>query len=291
MRSLSSADKVSLTKKSNRKGLVHLASYTALTMGCAVWVWQFAPFWPVAFVALAILLAFTFTLQHECTHDTPFETRWVNSAVGFLTGVILFQPFLWFRYFHLAHHRHTNTPGSDPELDGDGKPDTWRDLIWYFSTISYWQAKASVLWRTAFSQEFAEYIPTAARPKIQREARLMLIIYIVAALALWFEPKILTIWLVPLAAGFPFLRLYLLAEHGRCAFIANMFENTRTTFTNRIIRFIAWNMPYHTEHHVFPNVPFHRLPALHSLMAHHLQVTSSGYTTFTRAYMGSLKRK
>ena len=291
MRSLSSADKVSLTKKSNRKGLVHLASYTALTMGCAIWVWQFAPFWPVAFVALAILLAFTFTLQHECTHDTPFETRWVNSAVGFLTGVILFQPFLWFRYFHLAHHRHTNTPGRDPELDGDGKPDTWRDLIWYFSTIPYWQAKASVLWRTAFSQEFAEYIPTAARPKIQREARLMLIIYIVAALALWFEPKILTIWLVPLAAGFPFLRLYLLAEHGRCAFIANMFENTRTTFTNRIIRFIAWNMPYHTEHHVFPNVPFHRLPALHSLMAHHLQVTSSGYTTFTRAYMGSLKRK
>ena len=291
MQSLPPADKVGLTKKSNRKGLVHLASYTALTMGCAIWVWQFAPFWPVAFVALAILLAFTFTLQHECTHDTPFETRWVNSAVGFFTGVILFQPFLWFRYFHLTHHRHTNTPGRDPELDGDGKPDTWRDLIWYFSTIPYWQAKASVLWRTAFSQEFAEYIATAARPKIQREARLMLIIYIVAALALWFEPKILTIWLVPLAAGFPFLRLYLLAEHGRCAFIANMFENTRTTFTNRIIRFIAWNMPYHTEHHVFPNVPFHRLPALHSLMAHHLQVTSSGYTNFTRAYVGSLKRK
>ena len=291
VQSLSPADKVGLTKKSNRKGLVHLAIYAALTIGCAFWVWQLAPFWPMAFVALAILLAFTFTLQHECTHDTPFETRWINSAVGFLTGVILFQPFLWFRYFHLAHHRHTNTPGRDPELDGDGKPDTWRDLIWYFSTIPYWQAKASVLWRTAFSQEFAEYIPTAARPKIQREARLMLIIYLVAALALWFEPKILTIWLVPLAAGFPFLRLYLLAEHGRCAFIANMFENTRTTFTNRIIRFIAWNMPYHTEHHVFPNVPFHSLPALHSLMAHHLQVTSSGYTNFTRAYVRSLKRK
>ena len=291
MQSLSPADKVGLTKKSNRKGLVHLAIYTALTIGCAIWVWQLAPFWPVAFAALAILLAFTFTLQHECTHDTPFETRWVNSAVGFFTGVILFQPFLWFRYFHLAHHRHTNTPGRDPELDGDGKPDTWRDLIWYFSTIPYWQAKACVLWRSAFSQEFAEYIPTAARPKIQREARLMLIIYVVAALALWFEPKILIIWLVPLAAGFPFLRLYLLAEHGRCAFIANMFENTRTTFTNRIIRFIAWNMPYHTEHHVFPNVPFHSLPALHSLMAHHLQVTSSGYTNFTRAYVRSLKRQ
>ena len=122
LQSLSVEEKVSLTKKSNQKGLIHLVAYGTLTIGCAIWVWQLAPFWPVAFVALAILLAFTFTLQHECTHDTPFQTSWLNSAVGFLTGVILFQPFLWFRYFHLAHHRHTNDPCHDPELNGDGKP-------------------------------------------------------------------------------------------------------------------------------------------------------------------------
>lgn len=289
LQSLSVEEKVSLTKKSNQKGLKHLVAYGTLTIGCAIWVWQLAPFWPVAFVALAILLAFTFTLQHECTHDTPFQTRWLNSALGFLTGVILFQPFLWFRYFHLAHHRHTNDPGHDPELDGDGKPESWRDLIWHLSTVPYWSAKASVLWQNACSQEFARYIPASARPKIQREARFMLMIYIVAAVAIWFEPKVILIWLLPLAAGFPFLRLYLLAEHGRCAFIANMFENTRTTFTNRVIRFIAWNMPYHTEHHVFPNVPFHSLPALHRLMARHLQVTSSGYTEFARAYIKDFK--
>ena len=68
-----------------------------------------------------------------------------------------------------------------------------------------------------------------------------------------------------------------------------MFENTRTTFTNRLIRFIAWNMPYHTEHHVFPNVPFHSLPALHRLMGQHLHVTSNGYTEFARTYVKDFK--
>ena len=75
LQSLSADEKVALTEKSNRKGLAHLAAYAALTIGCAIWVWRLAPFWPVAFVVLAILLAFTFTLQHECTHDTPFQTR------------------------------------------------------------------------------------------------------------------------------------------------------------------------------------------------------------------------
>jgi fatty acid desaturase len=32
---------------------------------------------------------------------------------------------------------------------------------------------------------------------------------------------------------------------------------------NPISRFIYWNMNYHVEHHMFPMVPYHALPALH----------------------------
>jgi fatty acid desaturase len=32
---------------------------------------------------------------------------------------------------------------------------------------------------------------------------------------------------------------------------------------NPISRFIYWNMNYHVEHHMFPMVPYHRLPELH----------------------------
>jgi fatty acid desaturase len=76
-----------------------------------------------------------------------------------------------------------------------------------------------------------------------------------------------------------------LAEHGDCPQVTNMFENTRTTFTTRAVRFLAWNMPFHVEHHVYPSVPFHRLPMLHGLMQDRLQVTSQGYAAFTRDYL------
>jgi len=97
------------------------------------------------------------------------------------------------------------------------------------------------------------------------------------------------VWLLPCLLGQPFLRLYLMAEHGRCAFSANIFENTRTTLTNRIIRFLAWNMPYHTEHHALPQVPFHNLPALHAEMQGHHRVLARGYLRVTREGIASLR--
>jgi len=80
-----------------------------------------------------------------------------------------------------------------------------------------------------------------------------------------------------------------MAEHGRCPPVANMFENTRTTFTNSLVRRIAWNMPYHAEHHTIPTVPFHNLPRLHELANSHLRKTSQGYHEFHRDNLTELK--
>jgi fatty acid desaturase len=38
--------------------------------------------------------------------------------------------------------------------------------------------------------------------------------------------------------------------------------STRTLKLNRFLQFLYWNMNYHVEHHMFPNVPFHALPQL-----------------------------
>ena len=102
-----------------------------------------------------------------------------------------------------------------------------------------------------------------------------------SALLLW-------VWVLPAFLGQPVLRLYLLAEHGLCPFAANMFENSRTTFTTQAVRWLAWNMPFHAEHHAFPSVPFHRLPELHRLAARHLRTTENGYARFTARYARSL---
>lgn len=46
--------------------------------------------------------------------------------------------------------------------------------------------------------------------------------------------------------------------------------NSRSVLMNPVSRFIYWNMNYHIEHHMFPMVPYHRLPELHAKIKHDL---------------------
>jgi len=69
-----------------------------------------------------------------------------------------------------------------------------------------------------------------------------------------------------------------------------MFENTRTVFTHPLIRWFTWNMPYHTEHHVCPTVPFYKLPELHTLSKSYLKETEHGYAEFHRKTISDFKK-
>jgi len=274
-----------LTQRSTARGLLHLMGHLGLLVFGGIWIAVGWPLWWAAMLPYGIALVFLFTLEHECTHQTPFAHVGLNEWVGRLVGVVLFLPFGWFRYFHLAHHRHTNIPGKDPELGSD-KPQAGWPLVWHVSGLPLWGRLFAQLFRNAFGVIDAEYVPERARPRVAQEARIYLGVYAALALSFVVSPVLLWVWLLPMLLGQPFLRLYLLAEHGRCTFVANMFENTRTTFTNRVVRFLAWNMPYHAEHHVQPNVPFHRLPEFHGYVQAHLHQTSEGYGAFLKSYVG-----
>ena len=109
---LSAEEKARLTERSNSKGLVHLALYVLAIVFVSEWIVQGVFLWPVAILVQGILLVFLFTLCHECTHKSPFRSVWLNELVGFVSGAVLLLPFVWFRYFHLAHHKYTNDTNS-----------------------------------------------------------------------------------------------------------------------------------------------------------------------------------
>ena len=267
----------------------HLAGHAGLILFFGLWIVSGWPLWQVVLVAQGVAICFLFTLQHEATHKTPFRTAWINELVGRICGLLIVQPFEWFRYFHLAHHRHTNIPGKDPELIAGQKPETWGDYARHVSGLPFWWAMVRQTIGNALGRDPGPYVPARARRRVAAEARLMLAIYAVALPSLLITPLLFWVWILPCLLGQPFLRLYLLAEHGRCAFVANMFENTRTTFTNRVVRFLTWNMPYHVEHHTLPQVPFHKLPDLHDHMQGRHRVTSNGYAAFTADYASRLR--
>jgi fatty acid desaturase len=273
--------RVELTTPTDLAGLLHLAGHAGAILLVGVLI---ALGWWALIPVQGVLIVFLFTLEHEATHKTPFANARLNEWVGRVCGFVLLLPFDWFRSFHLAHHRWTNLEGQDPELDG-GKPETFRAWAWHVSGLPYWVAGVRLVVGLAQGRVRAAYLPETALPRMAREARWMLAGYGVVAASFWVTPVLFWVWILPVLVGQPALRMYLLAEHGDCPMVADMFANTRTTFTTRVMRFLAWNMPYHVEHHVFPQVPFHQLPRLHSMMRERLKVTAEGYVAFTKGYL------
>ncbi len=278
-----------LLQRSDAQGLARLYGHLAALglTGAAIAVET--PGWPLLLLPHGVLLAFLFCLQHEATHRTAFRSAWLNTAAAWGVGLAVFLPPAWFRHFHLAHHRHTHDPERDPELAqplSRSRP----GLAWHVSGGSYWVREARVLLANAAGRNRDAFVPASARRAVTREARLFLVFYAAAA-AVSIQSgatALLWLWLTPLLLGQPFLRLYLLAEHTGCPHVPDMLRNTRTTVTNRVVRFFAWNMPYHAEHHAWPAVPFHRLPALHRVLRDRLAVTANGYPAAAQAAVAAI---
>jgi len=292
LKSLSPETRQRLTARNNISGLVHLTIYGGMIGILVSLILLQVPYWPFLMLPLGVLQVFLFTLLHETVHNTPFRTGWLNQLTARLSSFIILLPADWFRFFHLAHHRFTQDPTRDPELAA-AKPETMAQYIWHVSGLPIWAGQLKILVRNSLGQGGAEFIPTKALRRIIKESRLQIALYtILFGLCVYFEfTAILRIWIIPLLLGQPFLRLYLLAEHGRCPLVVDMFQNTRTTFTNRAMRFLAWNMPYHTEHHTYPTVPYHQLPELHKLIQNHLTQTEQGYIQFNKRYIDDLKSR
>lgn len=279
---LSSAERATLTERTNVNGLVHFTAHAGAICVGATLILLKVPLWPLIMVGQGVLICFLFTALHETTHRTPFKTDTLNVWVGRICGALVLLGSDWFRYFHLAHHRYTH----DPEL-ASPKPETRLEYVIYLSGVPETFARITTLIRNATRENQDSYVPERAKARMMKEAQVLLVIYAgIAGLSvmLW-TPVVLYVWILPFLLGGPFLRGYLLAEHARCPHVASMLDNTRTTLTTRLVRALAWNMPYHAEHHAYPAVPFHKLPAFHAHTKPHISHLENGYLGFNRRYL------
>ncbi len=287
--SLSADDRAILTGLTNQHGLARFALHLGLILAIGAAIAWRVPFWPLLLPLQGILIVFLFTALHEAIHGTAFRSDRVNRLVSAISGFLVLVPPTWFRYFHFAHHRHTHDPDNDPELMSP-KPQTLWQYLKYLSGIPLWISMARTVIGNALGRLDEVYVPAKGKAKVRREARLFLATYaLLALLSVAFMSSVLWwSWVLPILLGQPFLRAYLLAEHARCPHVANMLENTRTTFTTAFVRLIAWNMPYHAEHHAYPAVPFHKLPRFHGIVRDYLRTTERGYIRFNGRFARSL---
>jgi fatty acid desaturase len=232
-----------------------------------------------SFVILqSFCMAFLFTAFHELTHLTVFSARWPNVVLGNVVGFLIIRPFQHYTFYHYNHHKFTGDPSMDPELQ-----DSFIDLklsnvfayIAYLSSVPFWIDRISTLFRHCVMcvlPREEKFLTFETKQRVITEANAYVLLYLLIGFISWQHPEavgahVWQLWILPTLLAQPFLRFYLIAEHHGCPNGDSILSNTRTTTTFWWYRWLAWQMPFHTEHHAFPFVPFHQLENLHSFVA------------------------
>ncbi|WP_374449609.1 fatty acid desaturase [Stella sp.] len=281
-----------LTDRSDRHGGLRLAVHVGLIAAGAALVAAGRGTWAVvpAMVLHGWFLVALFAPVHECVHYTAFRTRRLNDWVGWLAAVPSLLNFHFYKHFHYAHHRYCQDPARDPELTPPA-PQSVGEYLRRLTAINYWRARLAVADRV-LRGDFAAFpfVPDRARAEVRRSMAAMLALAAAVAIG-WaaLDPwGPVLYWIGPVLLAQPILRAILLAEHTLCAENGDTLANTRTTLAAWPVRLVHWNMPYHTEHHLYPSIPFHALPAAHARLRPHLVHVARGYAPTHRAILRGL---
>jgi fatty acid desaturase len=288
-----------LQLRSDTRGLLRLGGHLAAIVASAWLDWFLLThstsivFHAVGAVVLGFTLVTMFAAMHESVHRTAFKTRRLNDGVAWFAGLLSFYNSTFYRPYHGWHHRFTQIPGKDPELD-EKKPVDLASYLYAMSGVPWWLGKLHTHFRLALGETGAyPFLNGEVAAEVVRSVRLQLLVY-VAAIALSAGlgyPYFVVYWLVPVAVGQPMLRVILLAEHTGCTENDDALTNTRTTYTVLPVRFLMWEMPYHAEHHRFPALPFFSLARTHSRLGPQLLfVARRGYLGLHAEFIKSLRR-
>jgi fatty acid desaturase len=267
---------------SNRAGAAQAASHLAAVgvTGSLLWI-SWGTWWALpVFMAHGTLLNFLYAGQHELSHSTVFREKWLNEWVGRVLGFVLFYPRTFDQVQHMAHHRYTQDWTRDGELAR--APYTMTSYLLWMSGVSYWYTRWRRILRFSVGKVTEPYLPEYRHAELIREARMHLVGYaLIAGVSLYAQSwAAVLLWLAPMCAMKFTHQLQNTIEHLGLPH-EDVIENTRSTRTNALLRWMAWQMQYHTAHHAFPGVPFHRLHELHAIM-----FTSRGVEPPTMTYLG-----
>jgi fatty acid desaturase len=281
-----------LSRRSTLRGAIQLADHLGCISATGFLVWLALPYWLLLIPAMllhGITLVTMFAPMHECAHRTAFASRAANVAVGWIAGVLSFYNSTYYRYFHGWHHRYTQDPARDPELMFPRASDR-ATYLREITGVTFWYRRALDYPALAIGRiGNLPFVPASTRRGIATSMSVQLAIYGAAAgsIAIGYTAP-LYFWFLPVVLAMPLLRAYLLTEHTGCSHDGDGLANTRTTLTLFPIRLLMWNMPFHAEHHLFPSIPFHQLPAVHLKVRGRLKHIAPGYIAINRAIFRSL---
>jgi fatty acid desaturase len=268
----------------------------ALFGGVGVYLW-FSVWSLLSFAVYGVLYGSASDARwHECGHGTAFKTRWMNTGVYHLACfMIMRDPTVW-RWSHARHHTDTIIVGRDPEIVAERPPALGRIAADVLGLVSVPMAfKHMVIHASGrLTGQEATFIPDSEWPKTYWTARAWLLIYAAVVAACIASGSILPAMVVGLPrmyGAWHHIMTGLTQHSGLADDVTDHRLNSRTVYMNPLTRFVYWNMNFHVEHHMFPMVPFHSLPALHAEIKDDLPVPAASIPAAFGEFMPVLWRQ
>ncbi len=265
-----------LMKRSDGPAIRDTALWLSLLIGFGVLgVLTWGSWWAVpVFAVYGVLYATAADSRwHECGHGTAFKTPWMNQAVFQIANFLLVSSPVVTWWSHMRHHTDTIIVGHDPEIPAMRPPALMLISANLFGLVAAPRNYATMI-RLAFGRltaHEATFVPESARSSAFLIARIHLAVHLLAwgmALQMWSFLPVMLIGL-PRFYGIWLSFVMGLPQHlGLAEDVLDHRLNARTIMMGRVLRFFYSNMNYHIEHHMFPMVPYHRLPDLHEAIKH-----------------------
>ena len=275
-----------LVRRSDAKGLAQFGGFLALVAACGVLAYQsLGTAWAVpAFLFYGTIFAFAEVASHELDHGTAFRTRWLNEAGAWIACFMMWREPVFGRYKHARHHSYTSIIGVDPEGAGFRSRNLFDQAVEMLIRYRHARLHVGATIRHAsgvISERDRNFfcIPESEHRRMCWNARLLLLATI-AVIA----------WSVAAQSWLPVL--FVLLPHSYGAWLHDLCSRTqhdglatnvtdhrltsRTMLLGPLLGFLCWNMNYHIEHHLYPNVPFHALPKLHEKIKDQLPRPTNG---------------
>ncbi len=263
----------------------------------ALW-WPHWAVWLVAAVAIGTRQVALSVIMHDASHNRLFPGRRWNRLAGELICAPAGVYFQAWKQDHLAHHAYLGSP-LDPDVAILHK--TGHHDAAYAHASSHarggWRGLRQAIIKHLADTLLVVFMPNGGRVQLGWRERAAYIAFglgflgVVALFNLWLP--VLCLWFVPfvLFVGFS-TKVRGIAEHAETVFEDEL-TSSRYVEAGWLERLFICpcNINYHPHHHIFPNVPYYNLPALHARMMQipafrERAVIDHGYGRWVRAALG-----
>ena len=207
--------------------------------------------------------------EHETGHGTAFKTKAYNKFFFELTSFMVLRESFLRTKSHDTHHQHTIVTDKDPEIVTPAPPDYLALLLNLFMLKRSVNGIGDIFVHSLnrLTKKDRNNGLSALPDGAAGKARLWVAILVgTGGLSLYLSSwlPLMLIGPVPTIFGGTLRHLFALSQHvGLAQNVYDYRMNTRTIYLGPVLGFLYMNMQYHLEHHLYPNVPYYNLPALH----------------------------